>query len=86
VRYDSVCKRNDVGIVPYFEEVPNVGFKIERAEFVNKTFRFNIKLIREVETLCHQKGISMNRFVDIALRYVLEHLDDEDEREQEANN
>ena len=45
-----------------------MGLKIERAEFVNKTFRFNIKLMREVEALCQQKGISMNRFVDLALR------------------
>jgi len=37
--------------------------------------------MQEVETLCQQKGISMNRFVDIALRYVLEHLEDEDERD-----
>ena len=61
-----------------------MGFKIEREEFVNKTFRFNIKLIREVETLCQQKGISMNRFVDIALWYVLEHLEEEDERDRGA--
>ena len=70
-----------MGIAPCFEGVPTVGLKIERAEFVNKTFRFNIKLMRKVETLCQQKGISMNRFVDIALRYALEHLEDEDERD-----
>jgi len=58
-----------------------MGLKIEREEFVNKTFRFNIKLMREVEILCQQKSISMNRFVDIALRYVLEHLEEEDERD-----
>jgi len=58
-----------------------VGLKIEREEFINKTFRFNIKLMQEVAALCQQKEFSMNRFVDIALRYVLEHLEGEDEQD-----
>jgi len=52
-----------------------VGLKIEREDFVNKTFRMNIKLMEEVAAVCQEKNISMNRFVDIALRYALEHLD-----------
>jgi len=55
-----------------------MGLRIEREEFVNKTFRLNIKLMRKVETLCQQKRISMNRFVDIALRYALEREDEPD--------
>jgi len=56
-----------------------MGLKIEREEFVNKTFRLNVKLVKEVEVVCTQRDISMNRFVDIALRYALEHLEDEPE-------
>ena len=56
-----------------------MGLKIEREEFVNKTFRLNVKLIKEVEIVCTQRDISMNKFVDIALRYALEHLEDESE-------
>ena len=52
-----------------------MGLKIEREDFVNKTFRMNIKLMEEVAAVCQEKNISMNRFVDIALRYALEHLD-----------
>jgi len=52
-----------------------MGLRIEREEFVNKTFRLNLKLVREVEVACAQHNISMNRFVDIALRYALEHLE-----------
>ena len=52
-----------------------MGLKIEREEFVNKTFRLKMKLVEEVEIVCTQKNISMNRFVDIALRYALEHLE-----------
>ena len=57
-----------------------VGLKIEREEFVNKTFRLNITLMREVAILCQQKGVSMNRFVDIAMRYALEHLEEKNEQ------
>ena len=56
-----------------------MGLRIEREEFVNKTFRLNVKLVREVEVVCSQQNISMNRFVDIALRYALEHLEQEEE-------
>ena len=55
-----------------------MGLKIEREEFINKTFRLNLKLVREVEIVCTQQNISMNRFVDIALRYALEHLEDDE--------
>jgi len=56
-----------------------MGLRIEREEFVNKTFRLNMKLMREVEIVCSQQNISMNRFIDIALRYALEHLENEEQ-------
>jgi len=59
-----------------------MGLRIEREEFVNKTFRLNVKLVREVEIVCTKQNISMNRFVDIALRYALEHLEDGESKEQ----
>jgi len=52
-----------------------MGLRIEREEFVNKTFRLNVKLMQEVAAISAKKNISMNRFVDIALRYALEHLE-----------
>ena len=55
-----------------------MGLKIEREEFVNKTFRLNVNLVREVALVCSQQNISMNRFVDIALRYALEHLENKE--------
>lgn len=56
-----------------------MGLRIEREEFVNKTFRLNVKLVRAVELVCTRQNVSMNRFVDIALRYALEHLEDGEE-------
>jgi len=58
-----------------------MGLRIEREEFVNKTFRLNAKLMQEVAVVSAKKNISMNRFVDIALRYALEHLEDGEEKE-----
>jgi len=54
-----------------------MGLYIEKEEFINKTFRLNKKLVEKVDIVCVDKGISMNRFVDIALKYALEHLEDE---------
>jgi predicted HicB family RNase H-like nuclease len=53
-----------------------MGLRIEREEFVNKTFRLNAKLMQEVAAVSAKKNISMNRLVDIALRYALEHLEE----------
>jgi len=58
-----------------------MGLRIEREEFVNKTFRLNSKLMQEVAVISAKKNISMNRFVDIALRYALEHLEDGEGKE-----
>ena len=46
---------------------------------MNKTFRLNKKLVREMETICKEKEISLNRLVDICIRYALENLDRSDE-------
>lgn len=51
--------------------------KIEKEEYINKTFRLNIKLVREMEKICDIKGISLNKFVDICIRYSIENLDDD---------
>jgi hypothetical protein len=60
-----------------------MGLKIEREEYINKTFRLNLKLVKEVGVVCTQKDISMNRFVDLALRYALEHLEADESGEME---
>ena len=53
--------------------------KIEKEEYINKTFRLNLKLVKEMEKVCDAKGISLNKFVDICIRYALENLDKEEE-------
>jgi len=49
--------------------------KIEKEEYINKTFRLNKKLVGEMEKVCEDKEISLNKLVDICLRFALECLD-----------
>ena len=49
--------------------------KIEKEEYVNKTFRLNKKLVAEISKVCGEKNISLNKFVDICIRFALENLD-----------
>jgi len=53
--------------------------KIEKEEYINKTFRLNLKLVDAMYEVCDKKGISLNKLVDISVRYALENLDMGDE-------
>jgi len=55
-----------------------MSFKIEREEFITKTFRLNTKLVERAEIVCSQKNISLNKFVDLALRYALDNMEKDD--------
>ena len=52
--------------------------KIEKEEYINKTFRLNKKLVDEMDTVCGDKGISLNKLVDICIRFALQNLDKDD--------
>ena len=52
--------------------------KIEKEEYINKTFRLNRKLVDEMDIVCGDKGISLNKLVDICLRFALQNLDKDD--------
>ena len=54
-----------------------MGLKIEKEEYINKTFRLNKKLVEKIDRVCFEKGISMNKFIDICVRYALEHLEED---------
>ena len=49
--------------------------KIEKEEYINKTFRLSRKLVSEMEKVCDEKEISLNRLVDICVRFSLANLD-----------
>ena len=58
--------------------------KIERQEYIKKTFRLNLKLIDEMYKICDQKNITMNELVDISIRYTIENLDSTGENERHS--
>lgn len=49
-------------------------FQVEKPEYVNKTFRMPVELVRELERLAQEKGVSMNQLVVQCCRYALDHL------------
>lgn len=56
-----------------------MAFKIEKEEYVNKTFRMEKKLVDELEMICDQKNISLNKLVVKCIKYALDNLEDENE-------
>lgn len=56
-----------------------MAFKIEKEEYVNKTFRLNKKLVDEMEKVADSKNISLNKLVVLCVEYALENLDNKDE-------
>lgn len=50
-------------------------FKIEKPEYINKTFRMPKELVDEMETLAQSKGISFNQLVIQCCKYALDNLE-----------
>lgn len=54
-----------------------MGFKIEREEYVNKTFRLEKMLVEEMEKICDDKNISLNKLVVKCIIYALDNLEED---------
>lgn len=54
-------------------------FKVEKEEYVNKTFRLEKKLVDQLEIICNEKNISLNKLVVKCIKYALDDLEDESE-------
>lgn len=55
-----------------------MAFKVEREEYVNKTFRLEKKLVEKLEKICDKKNISLNKLVVKCINYALENLEDDE--------
>lgn len=55
-----------------------MAFKIEREEYVNKTFRMEKKLVERMEKICDKKNISLNKLVVLCGNYALENLEEDE--------
>lgn len=52
-------------------------FKVEKQEYINKTFRMPVELVKEMEVLAQSKQISLNQLVIQCCKYALNNLDKE---------
>ena len=57
-----------------------MGFKIEKEEYINKTFRMNKKLVDEMEKIANYKNISLNKLVSLCIEYALKNLENDEEQ------
>ena len=51
-------------------------FEVKKEEMSNKTVRLPISLIKRLENVAQQKGVSMNNLVRQCCEYALDHLSD----------
>lgn len=51
-------------------------FRIEKTEYVNKTFRLPMNLVQTLETLAQREKISVNQLVIQCCTYALNNLDE----------
>lgn len=56
-----------------------MGFKIEKEEYVNKTFRIEKKLVEQMELICDKKNISLNKLVVKCINYALDNLEEDEQ-------
>lgn len=54
-------------------------FKVQKEEYVNKTFRIPIDLLRQLETLAQNEKISLNNLIIQCCKYALNDLQDKNE-------
>ena len=55
--------------------------RIERDEYVNRTFRINKKLVDRMEKVCDANNISLNKLMVICVEYALDNLEEDDQQE-----
>lgn len=56
-------------------------FKVQKTEYLNKTFRMPSDLIAKLEQLAANKDVSLNKLVIQCCEYALDNLGDEDKIE-----
>ena len=52
-------------------------FRVEKEEYVNRTFRLSKKMVDKLDKICDEKGISLNKLVVLCVEYALENMDDQ---------
>ena len=53
-----------------------VMFNVKKVEMVNKTFRLPLELVKKLEFVAQQKGVSVNNLVQQCCQYALNNLEE----------
>ena len=51
-------------------------FKIEKPEMINKTFRMPLALVKRLQELAQNQGVSLNHLLVQCCEYALKHLEE----------
>ena len=54
-------------------------FKVEKPEFVNKTFRMEKELVKKLEEIAQPENVSVNALVVQCCKYALENMETKSE-------
>lgn len=56
-----------------------IMFKIKKTEHINKTFRLPVELVKRMELLAQNKGVSLNNLVVQCCEYALDNIEHSEE-------
>jgi len=54
-------------------------FEVKREEYINKTFRMPVELVKELEDLAQKEKVSLNNLIVQCCKYSLENLKKKDD-------
>lgn len=55
-------------------------FKVQKIEYINKTFRMPVELVREMETVAQNTGVSLNNLIIQCCTYALGNMDNNNKK------
>ena len=64
----------DLYRIPYECQVLDEKFEIKKEEYINKTFRMPVELIKKMEVIAQNEGVSLNKLVIQCCEYSISHL------------
>lgn len=54
-----------------------MAFRIPKEEYINRTFRLRKELVDQMEAICNEKNISLNKLTVLCIEYALANLEDD---------
>lgn len=54
-------------------------FEVQKEEYVNKTFRMPVELVKQLETIAQKEKVSLNNLIIQCCKYSLKNLKESDD-------